>query len=284
MNLQQIKYFLAVVDTGTFLAAAKQVYVTQPTLSAGIKSLEDSLGVILFHRGSRNAVLTSKGEQFLHTARNAYNQLINIKSELTEPAKKIDIGVLSTVHMDHVAQIVEQFRNIYPHILIKFSVANSTELSAMLKAHQLDLTITNNHSLHDEENFTGLIKEELCLVVSHKHPLVSERSVALKVLHQKEFIERVSCTFWQSVNNLFEEQSILPNTILQIEQDEFVLPLVAANVGVSIMTNRNTPYDVKFISISDFEINREIGVCLSTDKRSEHVDAFIETIFRQYKK
>jgi len=75
MDLQQIKYYLAVVDFGTFLAAAEQVHVSQPTLSAGIRKLEDSLNVKLFHRGSRAATLTSAGELFLTHARPSYDQL-----------------------------------------------------------------------------------------------------------------------------------------------------------------------------------------------------------------
>ena len=86
MDLQQIKYFLAVVDCGTFLAASRQVYVSQPTLSAGIRKLEESLNVTLFHRGSRAASLTAAGERFLGPARQAYNQLQAIKGELVDQA------------------------------------------------------------------------------------------------------------------------------------------------------------------------------------------------------
>ncbi|MGB0834420.1 MAG: LysR family transcriptional regulator [Psychrobium sp.] len=83
MELQQIKYFLAVVDCGNFLAASKHVFVTQPTLSAGIRKLEESLDVKLFHRGSRAATLTPAGEQFVGVARQSYNQLMSIKSQLS---------------------------------------------------------------------------------------------------------------------------------------------------------------------------------------------------------
>ncbi len=281
MDLQQIKYFLAVVDSGTFLAASRNVHVSQPTLSAGIRKLEESLNVTLFNRGSRSATLTPAGEQFLGPARQSFNQLLTIKSKLSDKPDRIIIGVLSNIHMDHVARMVRTHRVTHPHILIELVVAGSDELVQMLQQQKVDLILVNSNTRAG--NFVPLIAEKLCVAVSSQHPLANEKSTELKALSGELFIERVKCDFWGDVNAVFQQQGITPHTVLQADSDEFVLSLVSANLGVSIVTERVTPYDVSFIPIKDFSLDRSIGICISPSPTAPHIQEFYEALLRQYK-
>jgi len=281
MDLQQIKYFLAVVDFGTFLAASEQVHVSQPTLSAGIRKLESSLNVKLFDRGSRAATLTAAGELFLSHTRQSYNQLMSVKSKLSAEQDKINIGVLNTIPMDHVAEIIRLYRASSPYIFIELVVGNSEELSKMLQSRKLDLIFTTRHQA--SERFTLLFEEHLNIVVSAQHPLAIHKELELKQLAEQPFIERIRCESWDEVHNVFQKQNIQPYSVCRAENDEFVLSLVAANLGVSIMPVRNTPYDVKFVKIKDLGITRPIGVCVSSQPLAPHVQAFYEILMRQYK-
>lgn len=280
MDLQQIKYFLAVVDSGTFLAASKNVHVSQPTLSAGIRKLEESLNVTLFNRGSRSATLTPAGEQFLGPARQAFNQLLTIKSQLKAQPEKIVIGVLKNIHMDHVAKIISTHRATHPHILIELVVGGNDELSQMLKERKVDLIIVNSNTTSD--NFTSLISEQLCVVVSAQHPLAKENAIELSALQGELFIERVKCDFWVDVHQALHEQGIEPHTVMQAESDEFVLSLVSANLGVSVITDRATPYDVRFIPIKDVSIDRSIGIGVTDNTDDPHVQEFLAVVLRRY--
>ncbi|MEX0298823.1 MAG: LysR family transcriptional regulator, partial [Kordiimonas sp.] len=69
MDLYLLRYFLAVVETGSFTRAADRVFVTQPTLSAGIKKLEGQVGHVLFERSNRRVFLTDAGTRFLPRAK-----------------------------------------------------------------------------------------------------------------------------------------------------------------------------------------------------------------------
>ena len=280
MELQQIKYFLAVVDCKTFLAASQHVYVTQPTLSSGIQKLEESLGVTLFNRGSRKASLTPAGQEFLSVARQSYNQLMSVKSRLTNEPKKIIIGVLVNIHMDHVAKIVSVFRSLYPHILIEFIIEHGKEIDRLLNNGKIDIAIVNTHTAID--NFTPLIQEQMCIVVSNKHPLAKLKSTTLNVLDGELFIERIKCGFWHEVNDLFKRGNIHPHTVMQAENDEFVLSLVAENLGASIITDRQTPYDVSFVPISDFKVEQYIGIAKPNKEQESHIENLYNTIKNQY--
>lgn len=280
MDLQQIKYFLAVVDCGTFLAASRAVHVSQPTLSAGIRKLEESLDVTLFNRGSRAASLTPAGEQFLLPARQAYNQLQSARAKLSEQSDKILIGVQTNIHMDHVAKIIGAHRLSHPHILIELQVADSDELTRLLQQQKLDLIIVNSNAR--SANFTPLFAEQLCLVVPERHPLAEDTTASLEALNGELFIERVNCSFWTEVNQALLSQGINPHRVMQSDSDEFVLSLVAANLGISVITDRNTPYGVRFIPLSDVSIDRRIGISYTPGSRASHVDQFCATLLEQY--
>jgi len=282
MDLQQIKYFLAVVDFGTFLAASEQVHVSQPTLSAGIRKLEDSLNVKLFNRGSRAATLTAAGELFLVYARDSYNQLMSVKSRLSNEQDKINIGVLNTIPMDHVAEIIRIYRLTCPYVFIELIVGNNDELLSKLQSKKLDLIFTTNQRIGDQ--FIPLFEEYLCVVTSTQHPLARHNELELNQLAEQPFIERVKCESWNEVHAIFQMHDIQPYSVCRAENDDSVLSLVAANLGVSIMPVRNTPYDVKFTRIKDLKITRPIGICVSSGLFAPHVQALYDTAIGLYKK
>lgn len=284
MDLQQIKYFLAVVDFGTFLAAAEQVHVSQPTLSAGVRKLEDSLNVRLFHRGSRAATLTAAGELFLAHARSAYNQLMSVRSKLSAEQEKINIGVLNTIPMDHIAEIVRIYRLTMPHIFIELIVGNHEELSQMLQAQKLDLIFSTGHPISKKLTFTLLFEEHLKVVVSALHPFSAYKELELRQLAEQPFIERIRCESWDEVHSAFQKNSIQPYSVCRTENDESVLALVSANLGVSVMPVRNTPYDVRFIRIKDLQVVRPIGFYVSSQPLAPHVQALQATITALFKK
>ena len=132
------------------------------------------------------------------------------------------------------------------------------------------------------QNFVPLFTEQLCVVVPQSHPLAKEKSVELKALAGELFIERVHCSFWHEVNLMFQQQNITPHTVMQADSDEFVLSLVAANLGMSIITDRTTPYPVSFVPVRDIEIDRSIGVCLSNSPVNVNAQAFYDTLISHY--
>ena len=272
MNLQQIKYFLAVVDHGTFIEAAQQIHVTQPTLSNGIAKLETSLGVRLFHRGRRMASLTVDGQHFLPVARTAYTALNQVKQEMSKQPETISLGMLSTTDIDWVAQVVKKFQSY--QVAVEIKVGSMEEIGQWLRQQVIHIAITHNTQA---DGFKLLRHAPLCVVVSSQHLWAALSSIDLDDLHEQVFIERAHCSFWQPVHDHLQQNEIKPQTVLTSIDDHAVMALVAADFAVSIMTQRQTPYAVRFIPIRDFKATQQTGYC-SLSPLTDHQQALIELL------
>ncbi|KXJ39519.1 MAG: hypothetical protein AXA67_01335 [Methylothermaceae bacteria B42] len=261
MNLQQIKYFLAVIDAGTFLAASEMVHVSQPTLSAGIKKLEDSLGVKLFHRGGRKAILTREGEIFHSQARDAYAKLINVKSQLSGEVSTVRIGVSNSVPMPSITEMMKSYVRLHPSSIIEITVGNSNILKDELMLGKINLLFSER--IPCEAECKVLFTESLELVVSKDNPLSTLDVINIHEINGFRFVDRRQCDVWHKVQSLIESRDIVLHKVCSAEEDETVLSLVSSDLGVSIMPRRNTPYHVAFVRINELNVLRPI--CLYHD-------------------
>lgn len=120
MERRQLEYFLAVVDHGSFTAAAKALYVAQPSLSQAVRTLEGEVGAHLFHRLHRGVRLTPAGHALLAPARQAIRDIATGRAAVQEvvglTGGHLDISMLPALAMDPIAPVVGAFRKEHPGV------------------------------------------------------------------------------------------------------------------------------------------------------------------------
>jgi DNA-binding transcriptional LysR family regulator len=125
MDLRQAAYVVAVVDHGTFTAAAASIPVSQPALSQAIAALERDLGAPLFHRLGREVALTPAGEAFLEPARRMLRDAEVARAVVAEVAGltggRVDIVALPTLVVEPLVGLVGRFRNAHPDVLVRIT-------------------------------------------------------------------------------------------------------------------------------------------------------------------
>ncbi len=122
MNLQQIRYFLAIVDCGNFSKASTRVCVAQPTISAGIKAMEKELGVSLFLRDNHRVILSEVGEKVLPYARAAYQALDAIyQTVVADDPSSLKLGMLNTAPVEPIARLIRDYRDLFPSTIIELN-------------------------------------------------------------------------------------------------------------------------------------------------------------------
>src|SRR5689334_2627483 len=116
MDFKQIRYFVAVAEAGGFSAGARRAFVTQPTLSAAIASLEAELGGALLERHARGVRLTPRGEEVLETSRTILRQAERLRaaSDGKPSGRPLRLGILPTISPAFVAQCIGRLRAIEP--------------------------------------------------------------------------------------------------------------------------------------------------------------------------
>ncbi|MBA2127003.1 LysR family transcriptional regulator [Hyphomicrobium methylovorum] len=145
VNLQQLRYFRALVEEGSFVAAAGSCAVTQPTLSNGIAQLEAELGQRIFRRTTRSLSLTPAGERLLPAVLetlNAFEKIKELAKQKTQKPCTLQVGVSPVVGIRQAEDALEAFRKIRPDVNVIYREGNLQDLSDALRRAELDLILS----------------------------------------------------------------------------------------------------------------------------------------------
>ena len=151
MDTRRLAMFLAVVDEGTFTAAARASYVSQSALSQAIQELEKEVGVALFERLGRRVALTAAGEALIEPSRQALRDLANARSAVAAvagvEAGHLDLVALPTLAVEPVARIIGQFRRAHPAVRVNLADPDDPDdLIRAIRSGTAELGITDQPS------------------------------------------------------------------------------------------------------------------------------------------
>ncbi|MDJ0747477.1 MAG: LysR family transcriptional regulator [Xenococcaceae cyanobacterium MO_167.B27] len=197
MDLYQINYFIAIAEYGGFSIAAEHLNVSQPSLSNGIKKLEKELGVVLFERGGRRALLTPAGQSFVEQAkkiREQYRSALNkIRDFQARPILKL--GVVCSLRISSITNLVSRFRLQYPHIALELRDSHIDEINYWLEEGEIDLALTVLRGNENPKIALNLFQQSLRLAVPETHPFAQRDTISLAELDGQPYIKRINCEF-----------------------------------------------------------------------------------------
>jgi DNA-binding transcriptional LysR family regulator len=276
MDIYQIRYFLAIVETGGFTKAAERLLVSQPSLSIGIKKLERELAVSLFERGGRRAILTPAGQLFLTKARSILTDYQDILRELkTFKAQPIlRLGLLRTIRISGFARLIGAFRQVHPNVAIELKDGGTTELHEQLLVGELDVFVTGLDGMETNGHSLSLFRQRIALAVANSHPFARRKSIRLDELDAEPFIDRMHCKFRETVKQQFMERGLQQHVVYRADNEDWVIALVAAGLGITIMSEWQDLPEITYIPISDWTVNRTIGLVWRAGQDSEAVKTF----------
>jgi len=192
MELRQLRYFAAVAKTLSFTEAARQLYISQSTLSQQLKQLESELGSELFARTSRNVSLTEAGLtllpmaiHLLETSEHCKTQMGDLQSGVSGELK---IGVSESVKM-MVGTAAREFLKRYPGVSLQIHCHSALHLLEMLRNKELDLIVTLRLTEPPEDLIAvDLFQTELSVVMDAGHCLAGRPSLTLEDLEKFELV------------------------------------------------------------------------------------------------
>src|SRR5690606_11071542 len=179
MELHQLRYVLAIADTGNFTKASQAMFVSQPSLSQQVAKLEKELGHRLFHRLGRRAVPTDAGAVFIERARRIIFEVDNAASEIRDDpdlGRQITVGAIQTVAPYILPDLIQRCREQYPNLQIGSYVGFRGDLLAGLLDGNIDLAIVALPHNDPRLSVEPIFSEPLLLAVGRNHPLATKRT------------------------------------------------------------------------------------------------------------
>ena len=186
MELRQLKYFVQLSKTLNFSTAARELFITQSTLSHQILQLENELGQPLFHRNSHEVMLTEAGQTLLPLAQQTINAADNCLLRLDElknlMSGELNIGVTFSFACI-MAETLTAFLRRYPHVKVNVSQSNMADLLKRLENHEFDFVLAFK-PLESNPRIESrvLFSHQLTAVVNDHHALASRTSLTLEEL------------------------------------------------------------------------------------------------------
>ena len=255
-----LRYFLAVVDRGNFSRAAAHCNVSQPTLSVGIAKLERTLGLPLFVRSNQRIALTEGGTRFLHHARRIEREF-NLAFQSMGRADGLPLlrlGILSTVPGEIVAASVARTRPDRTH-RFELLFGSERELTGHLAKGRIDVALSLVDRGADRFAESAILTEGYALAMAAGHPLEGCTEIAAERLADEIMIVRRHCEALAETSRFFTERGVRPHFALRSTNDERVMQLVAAGLGITVMPQCYRAEGVVRPCLAGFHLTRTLG-------------------------
>jgi LysR family cys regulon transcriptional activator len=243
MTLQQLKYLVAIADSGlNITAAAERLYTSQPGISKQLKLLEQELGVQLFTRkGKSLTAITPAGKDVIGRARRIMREVENIRnlaSDLSgEQEGTLSIATTHTQARHVLPEVIREFRERYPKINLELHQGTSEQIAELVAANRVDFAIATG----SRQLFPGLVllpcySWDRIVLVPNGHPLTASKDLNLRVLAGYPLVTYVfGATGESSLKRAFAQQGLEPNVVFTARDADIIKTYVRMGMGVGIV-------------------------------------------------
>jgi LysR family hydrogen peroxide-inducible transcriptional activator len=240
MEMNQLRYFCAVVRAGSFTRAAEQERIAQPSLSQQIRKLETQLGVPLFERLGRTTRLTPFGEALLVEATAILQHVSGAESAIAALQDgvrgRLRVGAIPTILPFLLAPRLGEFRDLHPDIEIMLSEDMTRRLIERIQSGDLDIALAALPIKNPDIVCSELFREPLMVAVGRNHRLARGGPVDLaEVRHERMLLLKDGHCFRQDVLTACTRAKIEFHSIFESDQFASIFPLVASGFGVSLV-------------------------------------------------
>jgi len=275
MDIDQLKTFLEVTRQKSFSRAAEKLHVTQPSISAQIRSLETYLGHRLLERGGGKVTLTAAGRVFEPFAENCLSRLDHIVLTLGD-LERLPRGALSVSANDSTALYVlpvffSNFRKQYPRVALNIVRAERIKSLELVLDRKVEFAVVSL-PLKDKRLHVEVIhSDEFVLVVSASHPLAKFESVSLQQVTQYRLLLLKEGRRREQLDELFVQEKLFPRIAMELDSNELLKRLIMKEMGIGFLPKINVLDEerngiLKIIPIEGVKISRELALISRKDR------------------
>lgn len=280
MNLKQAKYIKTIAQCGSLTAAAKKLYVSQPSLSQMLRQIEDDIGLPVFDRSVSPFRITYAGEKYLKAAEAILAINSQLESQLREikheHSGRLRLGISVSRAMQVLPLVLPIFIRQYPHVTLELTEGGSADLEEMLRKGDIDLVMAAIESTSSNMTYELIEKETIGILAgSDSHiakRLISGTAVTLEDAREDSFVSLQEGHSVRVVQDkLFRRHGFNPRVVLETNSLE-VGKRVALRAGACMLLPNIYVDDYvrqlrgEFFPLAEYENHRHFYACYRKDE------------------
>ena len=275
-TLQQLRILKAIATEKNFTRAASILYISQPSLSKQIKSLEENLDTILINRERNNISLTESGKVFLQYSdrililcEESCRALIDLKNG---DRGNLTVGASQTIGTYLMPRILAVFLQNYPQIDLKVQLDSTRAIATSIIKREIDVAIVGgeiSNELKQKLTIKPFVSDELCLIIARSHPFAIKKVITKEDLYYLDFITLHSnSTIKKFIDKILLQNKIQTNelrTILQLNSIEGIKTAVSLGLGAAFVSSSSIEKEIKLkqievLEIENLNITRQLSI------------------------
>lgn len=239
LEIRKLEVLMAVMDTGSFSAAAEKVLLTQSAVSQHIADLEATLGTDLFTRGRRGVSPTSAGEVLADYARCILSLVQEAEQTISHSTsgKQLRLGGTPGVSGYVLPEWLQSFRQLHPQLSITLSTEVTATIAARILNGAFDLGfVEGDVTSHPHLEVVILEAIPQVIVVGVQHPWFGRAKIHLKALADEAFIMRPSASHTrQWIDQFLQQHALTPHVAAELDSIDAIKQAVIAGMGITIL-------------------------------------------------
>jgi DNA-binding transcriptional LysR family regulator len=287
MDFEQLRTFLEVSRQKSFSRAAEKLLLTQPAISAQIRSLEQEVRSQLFDRAGGKVTFTAAGrvfEPFAEHCLECHNHILLAVAEMQRsPRGEISIFANEATCLYVLPHVFAQFKQQYSRVALSIVRSERVRTLEALLNREVDFGVVTLPVKDPRIMVELLHRDELVLVVPPKHPLaVRSTSVALEEVVQYSLLLPKQGRQREQIDHLFHARDLVVKVGMELDSSELLKRFITAGLGIGFLPRTNVAEDersgaLKTLSIEGVRLARELGIVFRKDKTlSRAAQAFLE--------
>jgi LysR family transcriptional regulator, regulatory protein for tcuABC len=293
MDVRQLKYFVQVVESGSFSSASRQLFIAQPALSTQVARLEDEVGKPLLVRSVRGVVPTENGEALYHHAKFVLRQIEEAvqvaRQEYASVQGRVTLGLAPSTSAVVALPLLRRLKEKYPRILLNVVVGLPVHMEERARQSLLDVAVLFSKTAASELTLEPLLEEEVFLIVPAGSSLVPPDRQEL-TLAEVAALPLVMASPGQNLRHRldveFERANLEPKLVAEIDSLQLMMRYAAEIGGAAIQTMAGTRSggaleDWRLLRISDTPILRPSYLYAQPVQRLSHAASVVRTELRQ---
>ncbi|MBW1702933.1 MAG: LysR family transcriptional regulator [Deltaproteobacteria bacterium] len=288
INFNQLRNFYHTAKNRSFTLAAKRLYITQPAVTAQVKSLEDYCNLKLFKKRGRTIYLTDEGKTLYEYARKFFEYEKEIE-DVIEDMRELKRGVLRLGTTKAYARyfmpfMITGFHEAYPQIKIHLNEGSSSDMIYSLLDLKIEVAIIAKAEDHPDVYFTPFSQEEMVLIVAPDHHLARKKAVSFKELAEEPIImKEIGSGTRKLINELFAQSNCTPNVLMETSNAEFIKQLVQRGDGISFLVREAVASELRENKLATVPMEKDIFLDVSIAYlKDQHLSpsarAFLDTL------